>query len=181
MWHFFYFIKNLIFLTVAGVKEEKIAQNEKNNYIFQTPYLEELYIIWSLFLVHLCKMISPFFFIFLKKVICKKNKANWHQRVKGQKWPKMKNNYIRYVLYLRNSIAYDHDIWYTCVKWWYLVFLFCFFFHFLKILIFGVVRGLKGQRTVQNDKKYCLFHAASEIPYIVWLSFMVNICKMIIC
>ena len=21
--------------------------------------------------------------------------------------------------YIRNSIAYDHDFWYTCVKWWY--------------------------------------------------------------
>ena len=39
---------------------------------------------------------------------------------RGKKWPKMKNNYIRYVPYLRNSIAYDHDFWYTCVKWWYL-------------------------------------------------------------
>ena len=164
----------------------------KNNYIRQTPYLRNslssdhnfwyIYVNWWYVTFFLLYQKFDFFDCCGgKKVICKKNKANWHQRVKGQKWPKMKNNYIRYVLYLRNSIAYDHDIWYTCVKWWYLVFLFCFFFHFLKILIFGVVRGLKGQRTVQNDKKYCLFHAASEIPYIVWLSFMVNICKMIIC
>ena len=35
--------------------------------------------------------------------------------------PKMKNNnYIHHVPYLRNSIAYDHDFWYTCLEWWYL-------------------------------------------------------------
>ena len=26
------------------------------------------------------------------------------------------NNYIRHALYLWNSIADDHDFWYTCVK-----------------------------------------------------------------
>ena len=30
---------------------------------------------------------------------------------------KMKNNnYICHALHLRNSIAYDHNFWYTCVK-----------------------------------------------------------------
>ena len=49
---------------------------------------------------------------------------------------------------------------------------FFFFFHFFKILIFWVVRGVKGQKTVQNDKK--------QEPYMIWLSFMVHMCKMII-
>ena len=31
------------------------------------------------------------------------------------------------VPYLWNSMAYDHDFWYNCVKWWYLQ----AFFHFL--------------------------------------------------
>ena len=40
---------------------------------------------------------------------------------KGKKLPKMKNNnYIHHVPYLRNSIAYDHDFWYTCLEWWHL-------------------------------------------------------------
>ena len=56
--------------------------------------------------------------------------------VKGQKiaQPKIKNNnYIRHASYLRNSIAYNHGFWYTCVKWWYLhgFFSFCWYFHFL--------------------------------------------------
>ena len=89
----------------------------------------------------------------------------------------MKNNYIRYVPYLRNSIAYDHDFCGTCVKRWYLQ---GFFFQFFKIFIFWVVRVVKGQKKVQNDKKMCLLHSISVKPYIIWLSFMVNICKMII-
>ena len=62
---------------------------------------------------------------------------------------------------LRNSIAHDHDFCYTCVKWWYLqVF---FLLHFFKILIFRVVRGVKGQITVQNDKKFCPSHSILRI------------------
>ena len=79
--------------------------------------------------------------------------------------------------YLRNSIAYDHDFWYTCVKWWYLQVV---VFQFLKILLFGVVRGVKGQKAVQNDKICCLSHFISLEPYIIWLSFMVHLCKMLI-
>ena len=146
------------------------------------------------------------------------------------------NNYICYVPYLRNSIAYDHDFWCTCVKWWYLHFFIFFFiqfskfwffellvekgkkqpkmtrssvrhasylrnhtsydchlwntcvkdnisrccFHFLKILIFWIVMGLKGQKMAQNDKKFRLLRLVSQEPYIIWLSFMIHMCKMII-
>ena len=34
-------------------------------------------------------------------------------------------------------------------------------FHFFKILIFRVVRRVKGQKVVQNDKKFCLLHSIS--------------------
>ena len=51
---------------------------------------------------------------------------------------------------------------------------------FVKILFFWVVRGVKGQKTVQNDKKLCLLHSISQEPYIIWLSSMVHMCKMII-
>ena len=33
---------------------------------------------------------------------------------------------------------------------------------------------------VWNDKKFCLLHSISQEPYIIWLSFMVHMCKMII-
>ena len=56
----------------------------------------------------------------------------------------MKNNYIRHALCLRNSIAYGHDFWYTCVKWWYLRVFFSLFwnFHFS-----GCVEGKKTKNS----------------------------------
>ena len=54
-------------------------------------------------------------------------------------------------------------------------FLFCFF----NILIFWVVMGVTGQKTVQNDEKFCPSCSVSQEPYIIWLSFMVHIYKMI--
>ena len=143
------------------------------------------------------------------------------------------NNCICYLPYIRNSIAYNQDFWYICVKWSYLQMFFsifqnfnflvwgvkgqktvqndkifclsCFvsqepyiiglsfmvhmfkiiissgiFFHFFKILIFGVVGGVKGQKKVQNDKKFCPSHSISQEPYIMWLWFIVQMCKVII-
>ena len=81
----------------------------------------------------------------------------------------MKSNiFVCYVPYLRNNKAYGHDFCYTC-KWWCLQ---VFLFQFFKTLIFWVVRGLKVQKMVQNDKKFCLLHSISEEPCIIWLSFM---------
>ena len=36
------------------------------------------------------------------------------------------------------------------------------------------------QKMVQNQKRFCLLNAMSLEPYIIWLSFVVDICKMII-
>ena len=66
------------------------------------------------------------------------------------------NNYIRHIPYLRNSIAYDHYFWYNCVKWWYLQVLFNFF----EIFIFS-------------------FFVSQEL-YLIWLWFLVHMCKMMI-
>ena len=109
---FFSFFKILIFWVVRGLKVEKIAQNEKQQYIHHAPYF-------------------------------------------------------------RNSIAYDHDFWDTCVEW-YLQVLFSFF----QNLIFGIFSEVKGQKMAQNDKKLCLLRFISEKPYILWLGFLVQMCKM---
>ena len=53
------------------------------------------------------------------------------------------------------------------------------FFHFFSILIFWVVRGVKGEKIVQDEKKLCLLHSISQETYIIWFSFMVHMCKMI--
>ena len=81
---------------------------------------------------------------------------------KGKKYLKIKNNnYICHEPYLRNSIAYDHDFWYTNVKWKYFQVFFSFFSKLLKI----------AQKMAQNGKKFCLLCFISQEPYIIWLSF----------
>ena len=50
----------------------------------------------------------------------------------------------------------------------------------LKKIIFQVNKGLKRHKTVQNNKKFCLSGSISQESYIIWLSFMVQMCKMII-
>ena len=53
------------------------------------------------------------------------------------------------------------------------------FFFFFEMFIFHAVRRVKGQKMVQNDKKFCLSCPISQEPYITWLSFMVHMCKII--
>ena len=71
----------------------------------------------------------------------------WNCAVRGvkvQKKPKMKsNNCICHVPDLRKSIAYDHDFWCTCVKWWYLR---NFFFIVLKFSFSGCYRGKSAKK-----------------------------------
>ena len=74
--------------------------------------------------------LHAFFFIFFKF---------WFLGCYGGKRAKIsplwKSNYIRHTPYFRNSTAFDHNFWYTCLKWYLQVFfsLFSFFwsFHFL--------------------------------------------------
>ena len=55
-----------------------------------------------------------------------------------------------------------------------------FFVNFLKILIFRVNSWVKGQIIAQNDK-LCLSHSISQEAYIIWLWFLVDMCKMMTC
>ena len=115
-------------------------------------------------------MISPaVFFIFFKYWFFG---LLWQK--KGKKLPKMKNNnYIRYVPYLRNSV---YSIWS-----WFLVYLckMMMFSYFFKILIFLVVRGVKGQKIVQNDKN-SVSHASYLRNHKYAHHFVVWKCKMMI-
>ena len=62
------------------------------------------------------------------------------------------------------------------------------FLHFFKILIFLVNRAKKGKRATgqrakkepKMTKKLCLYRTISQERFIIWLSFMVQICKMVI-
>ena len=125
---FFFFKKTLIFWIVRRVIGQKMAQNDKTlrslHFISQEPY-----IIWSWFMVHMCKrIISPEFFSFFQ---------NFTFRVKdGKKWPKWHKKCV--TPNLRNCTLYDYGFWYTFLKGWYLQqFFFIFskfwFFRFFKV------------------------------------------------
>ena len=89
----------------------------------------------------------------------------------------MKNiNYICHAPYLRNNIAYDHDFWYTCVKWWYLQ---AFFWVFQNLDFLGCW-GSKRAKNGPKWQKFCPSYFISQEPYIIWLSFMLHLCKMAI-
>ena len=86
----------------------------------------------------MCKMISPGFFYYFFDILIFRT-VRW---VKGQKVAqnKEKGNHIHCILYLMNSIAYDHDFWYTCGK------ISRVFFILLKFSFFGQVRRVKEQK-----------------------------------
>ena len=67
-----------------------------------------------------------------------------------------------------------------CYSNFSVIYLQVFFSFFQKLDFSGCFRGFKGQKTVWNDKKFCLPHLISQKPYIIWMSFMVHMRKMII-
>ena len=60
--------------------------------------------------------------------------------------------------YLRNHTSYDRHLWCKYVKWYH-------FYHF-------------GQKMAQNEKIFCLSHSVPQEQYIIWLWFLVHMCKM---
>ena len=133
---FFFIFSKFWFSRFLG--SEKAKNSPKWQKIMSVA-LQEPYIIWLSFMVHISKMmISPvvFFFIFSKLLIF------WVIRqVKGQKMAQNDRKLcLSHTQYLRKHTSYDHGFWYTNVKWWH--------FHFSKTLIFQVVRGnpLRGRK-----------------------------------
>ena len=105
---------------------------------------------WSQFLVHLCKILK-FLKISLGNFFFQNFDFCVITGLKEQKLAKITKNFclsrfiyqdpyiiwLPFMVHLRNGISRR-------------------FFHFFKILIFRVVRGLKGQKMVQKEKKFCL-------------------------
>ena len=87
----------------------------------------------------------------------------------------MTKNSVHCTPYLRNYRSFDCHLSCTCIKWYLQG-----FFHFFKIIIFRFVSGVKGQKIDRNDKKLCPSCSIFQEPYIIWLSFMVHMCKIII-
>ena len=88
----------------------------------------------------------------------------------------MTKNSVCCTSYLRNHASYNCNWCYTCVKWLYLQVVFPFYQNFSFLCCWGV----KGQKIVQNDKKFCLPRCMSQESGIVWLSFSVHKCKTMI-
>ena len=108
------------------------------------------YIIWSLFVVHMCKrIISPGFFFYYHYYFLKVLIFWVVRRVKGQKWPKMTKNSVLCTLYLRNHTSYDLDLWYTCYT--------------------------KNDPKWQNDS-----NSISAELFFIWLWVLVHMCKLMI-
>ena len=127
--------------------------------IFQEPY-----IIWLLFMVHMCKMIiSPSFFSILKFWFSELS-GGW----KGKKLSKMTNIYVCHTLYFRNHIWYHLYLWYT---FRYVQALFFFF----NILIFRIIRGGRGGsgKRAKNGPKWQKILFVSS--YITWLWFLIHV------
>ena len=114
---------------------------------------QEQYSLWSWFLVHLCKMMISlgvfFFFIYINFHF---SDCYWVKRAK--KWTKMTKKFCR--LYFKSHKTYI--IWLS-----FMVHL-CkmmispgAFFHFFKILIFWVVRRVKGQKNSPKRQKTLSF------------------------
>ena len=119
-WSFFEF---WFFGLLGGSKGKKWQEDKKLcplHFISQEPY-----IIWSWFMVHMCKrIISPgVFYIFSK---FSGSIVGW----KSKKWPKMTKNYVCCTPYLSKHTWFDHVFCCTSLKWWHLQMFFSFFQNF---------------------------------------------------
>ena len=97
---------------------------------------------------------------------------------KRKKWSKVRKNSVCHTTYLKNHASYDFHV---CVYGTYDNIsrkFFFFFFHFLKFWFSRFLGRSKGQKIFH--KKLCPFHLISKEPYIIWLSFVVHKCKLMI-
>ena len=106
-------------------------------------------------------MISPSFYIIFSKF--------WFLGVaSGVKGQKMVQNDERFwhALYLRKHTSYDFHL---CTHVQNGNISRCFF-HFIKIVIFHVVMGVKRQKTVQSEEKLSVtLHIAETIHYMIFI------------
>ena len=149
---------------VYRVKGWKMAQNEKK-FCLSRSISQELYIIWFLFMVRMCKMIiSPgIVFIFSKFSFPKLLGGKREKRVKNDK------NFC-----LSHYISQEpYIIWLLFVK------------HQCKMIIspgaFFIFSKFEAQRAkmAKNDKKFCPSFLIYQEPHIIRSSFMVHMCKRI--
>ena len=116
---------------------------KNNNSIRHAPYLWNSlaydYDFWCSFVKWWYLQVFFFFFGTVRGVKGQKKSSKWKMIVTSA------------MCHISGRVAYDHDFWYTCVKWWYLVVLFSLFSN----LVFFTVRGVKGQKMPKmKDNNY---------------------------
>ena len=126
---------------------------------------QEQYSIWSCFLLHYCKMmISPGgFFIFFFFILI-------FQAVREVKRQKIVQDYKKFCL-LHCTSQESYIIWLSFVVHLCEIMIFPGIFSFFKILIFCVVRGVKGEKMVQNEKKIMsvVVHTSKNIHHMIFI------------
>ena len=151
---FFTFFKIFIFWVNKGVKRQKMTQNDEK-FCLSNTISKEPYIIWSSFTVHLCKrVVYPASFSFFQNF-------DFPGCWKGKKGKKISPKWQK-ILFVTLVSQEPYIMWLS------------FMVHMCKMLIswdvffifekfFWVARrwggGVKGQKIVQNDKKFCLCHS----------------------
>ena len=105
---FFSFFPNFIFRVVRG---GSITQNDKRLCSLRL-ISQELYIIWSSFMVHISCFFSHFSQILIFRVNSGVKGQKKKKKKKGSKWQK-----FCHAAYLRNHTSYDYHLWYTYGKW----------------------------------------------------------------
>ena len=121
-----------------------------------------------------CKMIISLaiFNIFLKFWF-----FGFIERKNGKKWSKVTKK-----ICLSRSVSQEpYIIWLSFIRRMCRMIISPKVLSSFSIFVFFGLSGVPSeQKTVQNDKKFCPSRFIAQEPYIIWLSFMVNICKMII-
>ena len=156
---FFIFSKFWFSWLLVGLKWQTMVENDKKLCLSHS-ISEEPYIIWLSFMVHMCKMvISPGVFFHFHKIFI-------FQIVRGVKGQNLVQNNKKFSVTLQISgtihhmnVIYGTHMWNNNIS--------RYFFHFWKNFFPWVVRGLKGQKTAQNEKKLCQLRFISQEPYII--------------
>ena len=100
--------------------------------------------------------------------------------IRGVKGQKISQN-DKYKLHLSRAISQEQcSIWSCFLVHLSKMMMSLSLFHFFQILIFWFFKGVKGQKTTQKMTKNCRLHSVSQESYIIWLLFMVYLCKKII-
>ena len=126
---FFNFFKILFFGIVTGVKWQKIAQNH-NKLCLSRFISQEHHTSYDCHLWYTCAKwwYLHVFFFHLFKILIFWVVSGWG--LKGREIVQNDKNCVCRALYLRNHTSYNYHLWYTSVKWWYLLECFSVFQNF---------------------------------------------------